>query len=116
MQAIKVPTSKVAQFLTGYRKREAYVEVSSSVNVESYWDGGSKSDFMLVNETGRRIELKEGGGPFSKNPHGNHHVMQPGEILIETSVFCSKTGTAHIHFHSEEQLRRIVKVEEAVAV
>ncbi len=107
--SVKISAKILLALLHGYRKHHVYVTVSKSVNVNSYWDGGSIENFTLVHKNNPRMPLRilEGQTPNTPaNPHGSDHVLLPGEIIIQTGVFMGKPATACVHFHSPEDLRK----------
>ena len=100
----------------GYNKHRAFVSVfSPGVRINSYWDGGSKSEFAVVElDSLRRVSL-----PTSTHPYfdvarkgimdatdgvievdhvGNIslRVLPDGYVLVEAGTFCGKAATAHV--------------------
>jgi hypothetical protein len=103
----------VAAAFPGYKKHNAYLsEFSNEVTVNSYWDGGSKSVFVLV----ELATLTRKSLPTSSHPYfdlqsasgitpdvtfdrGNvtlNHLPE-GIALVEGGTFCGKPATAHVY-------------------
>lgn len=103
-----------------YKKRRAFISEFSDqhgVNINSYWDGGSKSEFALVAlATMQRKEMPSQSHPFydveragmanTENQDvavdhvGNIRLkrLPEGIALVEAGYFCSKAATAHVYF------------------
>jgi hypothetical protein len=100
----------------GYKKHNVSLsEFYSGVNVNSYWDGGSKAEFVIVQlSTMQRKSL-----PTSSHPYFElHNVtgetadvsfergcaslkrLPEGFALVEAGTFCGKPATAHIYLNS----------------
>lgn len=101
MQTVKAPFEQpISQLLgkIGYRKRTAWVTYADAGRPEvlrSYWDGGSKDQYVAYSADGRDIPLPVGGAPgFTSEPAP--WVPNPGDILISYGVSCGKPATAHI--------------------
>ncbi len=121
------PTLKafVARVLPSYRKHNVYVSEFGSRNINSYWDGGSKSDYCLVDlNTMRTLPLPSSSHPYfdvarytaggenesvSIDHAGNItlKVLPPNTALIETGYFCGKPSTAHIFVNADNMPRLI---------
>ena len=100
----------------GYKKQRAFVSVfRGGVGINSYWDGGSKSEFAVV----ELATLRRAGLPTSTHPYFDvaskgltnaqdgvvkvDHVgnvtletLPDGFVLVEAGTFCGKAATAHI--------------------
>lgn len=79
--------------LTGSRKKQfRFSPGATTENVDSYWDGGSKSSYHVHNiDTGLAIS-PQGNAPFGA--HGKlGYTLIKGDILIETGTFCGKPAT-----------------------
>jgi hypothetical protein len=100
-----------------YKKRNAFVSAFSShgVNINSHWDGGSRSLYAIVDiVTGQKKALPSHTHPFydiaakglanqtdgvvSIDGGGNVTLMALPEnyALVETGHFCGKVATAHV--------------------
>jgi hypothetical protein len=99
-----------------YRKTKAYVSVfSGNTNISSYWDGGSKSYYTVVNlATGMCHNLPTSTHPYfdiavagmascrtpdvESDARGNLYLrrLPEGFALVETGMFMGKTATAHV--------------------
>ena len=72
----------------------------------TYWDGGSRSDYFLVDLSTMRatalghVSPPQFGGP--KEDPVQH--LQPGFAIVEAGVFCGKPSTPVVFFHPNQQL------------
>ena len=83
-------TDKVKR-VTGTRKREFSIRVQDKVRTDSYWDGGSRSEYRVTNlHTGATFVPPAGSYPWTV---ANDYTLQPGDIVIETGTFCGKPST-----------------------
>lgn len=102
-----------------YRKLSASISpFGSGVRINSYWDGGSRSEFAIVDmTTGRRMPLPTSTHPyFDVARHGAVNVDSPhlaidhvgnatlkvlpeGFALVEAGTFCGKAATAHVYLN-----------------
>ena len=102
----------------GYRKHNAYLSAfpESGMNVNSYWDGGSKDEYAIVDLSTMRMKPM----PTSTHPYfdvarygiqgsnelvevtdrGNITLKQLPEnfALVRAGTFCGKQATAHVFF------------------
>ena len=88
-----LPMTAKARELSGSRKKQfRFSEGPDVVNVDSYWDGGSRSSFAVLNiNTGLEV-LPQGNAPFGA--HGRlGYKLVPGDVVIETGTFCGKPAT-----------------------
>ena len=95
-----------------YKKHNAFLSSFSETTINSYWDGGSKSVYVLVD----LATLQHKHMPTSTHPHYEMHnangenqdvIVERGNItlkrlpegiaLVEGGVFCGKLATAHVH-------------------
>lgn len=99
-----------------YRKRRAFVSVfNGGANINSYWDGGSRSEFAIVElATLRRAPLPTQTHPYFdvaargvtnaqdgivKVDHVGNITLETlpeGFVLVEAGTFCGKPATAHV--------------------
>lgn len=102
---IYIKSTPKTKSLTGSRKREVRVSSGSSlINVDSYWSGGSRSDFSVLNiDTGLNI-LPQGNHPFGASGRLGY-ALRSGDILIETGTFCGKPATPTFHCRAEDEAR-----------
>lgn len=87
-------TQKVKD-VTGSRKKRFYFSlVSTPQSTDSYWSGGSRDQYSLVNlNTGINSFPPAGQYPWTTE---NRYTLQPGDVLIQTGIFCGKPATPHI--------------------
>jgi hypothetical protein len=103
-----------------YKKRRAFLsEFYSGKNINSYWDGGSKSEYAIVElATMTRKPLPSHTHPYFdvaargmanqetaavKSDHvGNLElqILPEGFALVEAGYFCGKPATAHVYLNS----------------
>jgi hypothetical protein len=97
-----------------YKKHNAFLTAfsDSSVDVNSYWDGGSKSVFVLVD----LATLARKSLPTSTHPYFDLHAatgqtpdvtvdrgnvtlrrLPEGIALVEGGTFCGKPAIAHVY-------------------
>jgi len=104
-----------------YKKRRAYLSAfNGERNINSYWDGGSRSVYAIVElATMQRKALPTRTHPYFeitalgmanseseivRTDHvGNLYlkVLPAGFALVETGTFCGKDATAHIWLNAE---------------
>jgi hypothetical protein len=91
--------------LTGSRKREFNFDPEREiVNVDSYWDGGSKSDYVVFNiDTGLTV-FPKGNAPFVASGRLGYKLIT-GDILIETGTMCGKPATPMLMCKVEDSER-----------
>jgi len=82
-----------ARDLSGSRKKQfRFSEGHSVVNVDSYWDGGSKSEYSVFNiDTGLNIH-PQGNHPFGAHGRLGYQLIA-GDVVIETGTFAGKPAT-----------------------
>ena len=103
-----------------YRKRSAFVSVfgERGQNINSYWDGGSRDEYAIV----ELATLARKSLPTSTHPYfdisarglsstqddyvtidhvGNVSLKRipQGYALVSAGTFCGKPATAHVYFH-----------------
>ena len=105
-----------------YKKQKAYVsEFSGNTNISSYWDGGSKSYYTIVEiASGLKKALPTSTHPYfdiavagmancetpdvESDERGNLYLrrLPQGFALVETGIFMGKTATAHVYLSPED--------------
>jgi hypothetical protein len=132
MQTIELKTApEVKRIVTaafpGYKKHKAYLSVFySGQSINSYWDGGSKDEYAIVDLSSYR----RGVLPTSSHPYfdvarngladqsnqfvdvdhvGNVHlkVLPEGYALVRAGTFCGRPLTAHV-FLSEANIAKLL--------
>lgn len=101
----KYPMTHKVKSLTGSRKREFSLNPTDHVqNVDSYWDGGSKDFYHVVNiDTGLNV-APEGNHPFGDHGKVGYKLIS-GDILIRTGTFCGKPSTPCLLCRAEDENR-----------
>ena len=128
MNAIKLADNKrlkaiILAAFPDYRKREAFVSEFRPMNVNSYWDGGSREEYAIVElATSKRLPLPKathpvfevagrGGAGYSDpiievDRVGNItlKVLPVGFCLVQAGMFLGKPATAHVYTARENRL------------
>ena len=94
----------------GYKKRKAFIQSREKITLSNtYWDGGSRSSYTIVNiATGQITTCAQHAPPEfgGKTPV----VEIDNDIaIIETGVFCGKPATASV-FVSPENYNKLLKL------
>lgn len=101
----KHPTTHPVRRLSGTRKREFYLslcETPYSKDCNSYWDGGSRDNYTVLDMNGKYLETPpRGNGTFNK--FADPYTIKPGTLLMETGIFCGKPAT--VTFYGNESDR-----------
>jgi hypothetical protein len=114
----------------GYRKQDAYLDVfpAHGVNINSFWDGGSRAEFAVVElATLNRKQLPTQTHPFfdleargirsmqdqfvTVSPVGNVTLkaIPEGFALIEAGTSCGKSATARVLLHPNNFAKALVE-------
>lgn len=123
MQTVTLKTAPevkrlVNAILPSYKKHNVFLSEFHSLSVNSYWDDGSKSTFILVNLQDMTTQpLPSSTHPYfdvvrqgiqgesewvSVDGRGNItlKVLPEGFAVIECGTFCGKTATAHVFLNA----------------
>jgi len=93
---------KVAD-LTQSRKRQFNLVTVESTNTDSYWDGGSKTDYRVRNiDTGANFIPPAGVYPWTVK---NDYILQPGDLVIATGMFCGRPASPRLICRPEDEAR-----------
>ena len=93
METIKM-TLKVKE-LTNSKKKTFWFMTVTEICTNSYLDGGSRSEWWIVNlDTKTDFIPSPGSYPWTT---ANDYILQPGDVVIETGLFCGKPATPHFH-------------------
>lgn len=99
---ITFPITQKVKNLTGSKKRKFYLSIrpdNSEINTASYWDGGSRHVYSVLNiNTGERKTPPCGSFPIFEAKY----ILQENEIMIETGVCQGKPSTPVISIRSSE--------------
>jgi hypothetical protein len=84
-----------------YRGRTYQIDASGTVDVRSYWSGGSRDTFVAVNlATRRTLAVPQNGTPFDGGPIALDGVAIPeGYVIIEHSISCGRDVGITFHVH-----------------
>ena len=100
------PMTNQAKSLSGSRKKQFGFAADSTrpENTASYWDGGSKTTYSVIN----MLTRQSGYPPTGSYPTFKaEYTLNPQELLVETSIFMGKPGTPRFTCRPEdEQLAR----------
>lgn len=92
-----------AKRITGSRKKQFRFYVCETHCTNSYWDGGSRTQFEVLNiDTGARGVPSPGIYPWTTP---NNYTLKPGEIMIETGTFCGKPSWPCISCRPDDEQR-----------
>jgi len=99
---------KIASLFPSYRKRKVVLYEGNSVSLTGLnWDGGSRSDYTLV-DLNTRATVTIGdhmSPPWNNKDEGRKFDLKPGQAIVRTGTFCGKQATMFItHFPGEEKL------------
>jgi hypothetical protein len=91
--------------LTGSKKRKAILaRPTTEVRLSgTYWDGGSRSNYFLVDlNTMQAKALASYAPPQFGGPKEDPVVkIEPHQAVVEAGVFCGKASTPTVYFHPE---------------
>ena len=81
-----------------YRGRKFYLEANETLDVRSYWDGGSRDYFTFVRLADMKMLAMPPQSAYDRQIGGSEHAPIPaGFVCVERSYFCGKD--AGITFH-----------------
>lgn len=137
MSTIKVELKNVPELkrllavaFPGYRKHNVYISAFREMNINSYWDGGSKDEYAVVElTTMSKRALPSSSHPFfdiarqgiqgensmvAVSERGNITLKQLPEnfALVAAGTFCGKAATAHIYFN-EANMPKLLEASNA---
>jgi hypothetical protein len=111
-----------------YKKQKVFLSVFSPKSINTYWDGGSRDEYALVDLSSMRTKsLPTSTHPFFDvqdhglaNTNGNHvtvdHVgnitlnaIPEGFALVSAGTFCGKPATAHVRLHPNNMPRMLTQ-------
>lgn len=120
-----------------YRKRRAFVSAfHGGKNINSYWDGGSRSEYAIVNlVTGERKNLPTATHPYfdiaarrllntstndgyvSVDHVGNVRLnaLPDGYVLVQAGTFCGVPATAHLFLNDANLIKLLPAATEGFA-
>lgn len=100
----------------GYSGRTFRVRVHDSgrMNLSSYWDGGSRSYYVVLQlSTMKTVEVPQNGSGFDGFGFGIQSELPAADFaVIEHSIFCGKDSGITIHVHSSNAAPLLPKVAE----
>ena len=110
----------------GYKKHSAYLsEFGFGVTINSFWDGGSKAFFVLIDlATLQTKELPTASHPYfdlqSASGENQDVIVERGCVtlkrlpegiaLVEGGTFCGKQATAHVYLNPANLTKMLAEV------
>ena len=103
------PGTKLASIvkLVSKKRKAILAKPKTAVPISgTYWDGGSRSDWFLINLASMKaVPLAHQNPPQFGGPKEDPiQPLEPGYALICAGVFCGKPATPVVYFHPEEQM------------
>ena len=99
------PITSRAAGLSGTRKRKFAFDPGHTVmNVDSYWDGGSKSVYQVHNIDSGLDIVPAGNAPFGASGRVGYALIT-GDVMIETGISCGKPATPRFCCKTEDSAR-----------
>ena len=97
-----LPITPKVKELTGTRKKDfRFYTTSEPICTNVYWDGGSRTEYEVLNmNTGRRFMPPPGSYPWTTP---NRYAFQAGDLLIETGVYRGKPSSPCIGCRLEDE-------------
>ncbi len=90
------------------RKRSFYASVFSPMDLDSYWSGGSRDYFHIVElATGKAFDVASNHPFFEKDNPRRLNELPAGYVVIRIAIFCGKLMPAHLYVNSEDMPRWI---------
>ena len=90
------------------KKRKAFLAApTTEVRMSgTYWDGGSRSNYFLVNLATKEVKPLAGVAPVQFGGPCVDPVqhLQVGYAVIEAGTFCGKPATPTVYLHPEQQM------------
>jgi hypothetical protein len=87
------------------KKRKAILaKPTTEVRISnSYWDGGSRSDYFLVHIASKTVTPIAGVSPmqFGGPKEDPIQKIEPGYAVVEAGTFCGKPSTPTVYLHPE---------------
>lgn len=81
-----------------YSGNKYRIVFTDSVNMSSYWDGGTRSYFVVLRLSDNKIMPIPSQSPFDKQIKGvENFVIPAGFIVVEHIIFCGKDLGLRIH-------------------
>jgi hypothetical protein len=89
-----------------YRGRKIRISehTSNGMNTNSYWDGGSRDTFTVVDLATLQARPIPGINPIS--PPANWRdptTIEAGTAIVEHSIFCGKDAGCTVHIRPEDR-------------
>jgi hypothetical protein len=74
----------------GYRGRKYRLEYREKLTTASYWSGGSRDTYCLIDLATRRPTPIAGINPIGFQGPTPTTQISPGQVLVEHTIFCGK--------------------------
>ena len=91
-----------------YRGRKFYLQASETVNVKSYWDGGSRDYFTFLRLADMQTLAMPAQSAFDKQIAGAERAPVPsGFVCVERSIFMGKESGITLHVNPADMPRML---------
>lgn len=92
------------------KKRETRIVVTEKVTFHNtFWDGGSKSDYVAVKlSSNEAATLDVGSSPWNAVAEGKTVTLEPGFAIVEHSVFCGKESPLTVYLHPSNVTEKLL--------
>lgn len=101
--------SLVKDSFPDYKGRKFSVRSTDSVDITSFWDGGSRSTFTAVDlATGRTVNLPEQAYGAARSPA---RMIPYNIVIIEHAIFCGKDCGITFHVRPDNLTRLLPAAE-----
>ena len=116
--AIKVRRGDVEAIVSAafpsYRGRKFRVQPAESVTLgDTFWDGGSRSQYTAVRLADGLASAANVGQPWS-GVEGKSVPVPPGVVIVEHSIFCGKDCGLRIYVHPVDMPRLLPAAADVV--
>lgn len=100
-----------------YSGKKFQVEVRETINVRSYWEGGSRSFFRFIKlaDPTQCINVPAQSAFDTPIIDGDKVPLVPGLACVEHSIFCGKDYGLTIHVHPANAPKRLAAPTEALS-
>lgn len=94
---------------TTYKKRKAFVHCVNTLFTNTYWDGGSRSTYAIVNLRTGQVSPYAQYAPPQFGGNAPTIELDNDTAVIETGIFCGKPATASV-FVNAENFNKLLKL------
>lgn len=93
--------------LVSRKRRAIMARPATQVTLSgTYWEGGSRSDYFLVDLNTWQVSPIAGVAPpqFGGPQTAPVQTIQPHQAVIEAGTFCGRPGTPTVYLHPDRQM------------